>query len=236
MKLLEVSDLHVHYGKIHAIKGLSLDIGSDEIVTLIGANGAGKSTTLRAISGLARHLEGRITFKGQSLIGLSPAQITALGIVHVPEGRRIFSRLSVFENLEMGAYLHKDKKWIKSELERVFDYFPILKQRQSQYAGTLSGGEQQMLAIGRGLMTRPQLLILDEPSMGLAPLIVKQIMGIIKTINASGVPIFLVEQNARQALQIASRGYVLETGQIKLQDKASVLLQEPKVREAYLGG
>lgn len=236
MKLLELKDLHLHYGKIHAVKGLDMEISAGEIVTLIGANGAGKSSTLRAVSGLEAASKGQILFKGQSLLGLSPAQITALGIVHVPEGRRIFSRLSVLENLEMGAYLHKDKKWIAAEMERVYTYFPILKQRSAQYAGTLSGGEQQMLAIGRGLMSKPQLLILDEPSMGLAPLIVKQIMGIIKTINATGVPIFLVEQNARQALQIAHRGYVLETGLIKLHDQASVLLQEPRVREAYLGG
>ena len=236
MTLLELKDLHLHYGKIHAVKGLDISIDAGEIVTLIGANGAGKSSTLRAISGLAKASGGQILFQGKSILGLTPAEITAMGIVHVPEGRRIFSRLTVLENLEMGAYLHKDKAWIASEMQRVFDYFPILQQRRSQYAGTLSGGEQQMLAIGRGLMTRPKLLILDEPSMGLAPLIVKQIMGIIQTINATGVPIFLVEQNARQALQIAHRGYVLETGKIKLQDKASVLLQEPKVREAYLGG
>ncbi|MEZ0375241.1 MAG: ABC transporter ATP-binding protein [Candidatus Sericytochromatia bacterium] len=234
--LLELSDLHLHYGKIHAIKGLNIHIDAGEIVTLIGANGAGKSTTLRAISGLAKPSGGQIRFKGASIMGLTPAQITAQGIVHVPEGRRIFSRLTVLENLEMGAFLIKDKALIKSEMQKVFDYFPILQQRHAQMAGTLSGGEQQMLAIGRGLMSQPQLLILDEPSMGLAPLIVKQIMGIIKTINATGVPIFLVEQNARQALQIAHRGYVLETGQIKLHDQASVLLQEPKVRQAYLGG
>jgi branched-chain amino acid transport system ATP-binding protein len=236
MKLLELIDLHLHYGKIHAIKGLDICVDAGEIVTLIGANGAGKSTTLRAVSGLAKPSKGDIRFKGQSILGLTTAQITALGIVHVPEGRRIFSRLSVLENLEMGAYLLKDKKFIKAEMQKVFDYFPILHQRRSQYAGTLSGGEQQMLAIGRGLMTQPQLLILDEPSMGLAPLIVKQIMGIIKTINATGIPVFLVEQNARQALQIAHRGYVLETGQIKLHDTGAALLQEPKVREAYLGG
>lgn len=236
MKLLELRDLNIHYGKIHAVKGLNIEIASDEIVTLIGANGAGKSSALRAISGLVKASGGQITFEGKSLLGLSPAQITAMGIVHVPEGRRIFSRLTVFENLEMGAYLIKDKALIQRELKQVFDYFPILHQRRTQMAGTLSGGEQQMLAIGRGLMSQPRLLILDEPSMGLAPLIVKQIMGIIKTINATGVPIFLVEQNARQALQIAHRGYVLEIGQIKLHDKASVLLQEPGVREAYLGG
>lgn len=236
MKLLEIKDLHVHYGQIHAIKGVTIEIHSGEIVTLIGANGAGKSTTLRAVSGLVSASQGDIRFGDKSLIGLKPAQITALGIVHVPEGRRVFSRLSVIENLELGAYLVKDKALIRSTLKQVFDYFPILEQRQKQYSGTLSGGEQQMLAIGRALMSQPKLLILDEPSMGLAPLIVKQIMQIIKTINASGVPIFLVEQNAVQALQIANRGYVLETGQIRLHDDASKLLQEPKVRQAYLGG
>lgn len=234
--LLEIKNLHLHYGKIHALKGLDINVDNGEIVTLIGANGAGKSSTLRAVSALVPPSQGEILFQGKSLRGLTTAQITALGIVHVPEGRRIFSRLSVLENLEMGAYLLKDKKFIQSELKRVYDYFPILQQRKSQYAGTLSGGEQQMLAIGRGLMTQPKLLILDEPSMGLAPLIVKQIMQIIQTINATGIPVFLVEQNARQALQIAHRGYVLETGQIKLHDKASALLEEPRVRQAYLGG
>lgn len=236
MKLLEINDLHVHYGQIHAIKGVNIEINSGEIVTLIGANGAGKSTTLRAVSGLVPASQGQIRFGDKNLLGLKPAQITALGIVHVPEGRRVFSRLSVIENLELGAYLIKDKALIQSTLKQVFDYFPILEQRQKQYSGTLSGGEQQMLAIGRALMSQPKLLILDEPSMGLAPLIVKQIMQIIKTINASGVPIFLVEQNAVQALQIAHRGYVLETGRIRLHDQASKLLQEPKVRQAYLGG
>lgn len=236
MKLLEINDLHVHYGQIHAIKGVNIEINSGEIVTLIGANGAGKSTTLRAVSGLVSASQGSIRFGDKNLLGLKPAQITALGIVHVPEGRRVFSRLSVIENLELGAYLIKDKALIQSTLKQVFEYFPILEQRQKQYSGTLSGGEQQMLAIGRALMSQPKLLILDEPSMGLAPLIVKQIMQIIKTINATGVPIFLVEQNAVQALQIAHRGYVLETGQIRLHDQASKLLQEPKVRQAYLGG
>jgi branched-chain amino acid transport system ATP-binding protein len=236
MPLLEIQDLHVHYGQIHALKGVSLEIGATEIVTLIGANGAGKSTTLRAISGLHPSSGGQLRFGEQSLLGRSPADITALGIVHVPEGRRIFSRLNVRENLEMGAYLHRDKARNQAEMERVFDYFPILRQRSQQLAGTLSGGEQQMLAIGRALMTRPRLLILDEPSMGLAPLIVRQIMEIIQTINATGVPIFLVEQNARQALQIADRGYVLETGRIHLHDRAEVLLADPRVRAAYLGG
>ena len=236
MPLLEIQDLHVHYGQIHALKGVSLEIGATEIVTLIGANGAGKSTTLRAVSGLRPPSGGQLRFGEQSLLGRSPADITALGIVHVPEGRRIFSRLNVRENLEMGAYLHRDKTRNQAEMERVFDYFPILRQRSQQLAGTLSGGEQQMLAIGRALMTRPRLLILDEPSMGLAPLIVRQIMEIIQAINATGVPIFLVEQNARQALQIADRGYVLETGRIHLHDRAEVLLADPRVRAAYLGG
>lgn len=234
--LMEIQDLAVYYGKIQALKGISLHIAEGEIVTLIGSNGAGKSTTLRAISGMVAASQGSVSFEGRSLKGLRLDQITAAGIVQVPEGRKIFSRLSVLENLEMGAYLRRDKAGIQADLKKSYEWFPVLFERRQQKAGTLSGGEQQMLAIARAMMTRPRLLLLDEPSMGLAPLIVKQIMAMIQRINQEGLPIFLVEQNAVQALQIAHRGYVLETGHIRLSGPAQDLLNEPQVRQAYLGG
>jgi branched-chain amino acid transport system ATP-binding protein len=235
LALLEIKGLNAHYGKIHALRGIDLEVREGEIVTLIGANGAGKSTTLRAISGMIAP-QGVLTFQGTSLVGKRPAEITALGVVQVPEGRRIFSRLTVLENLELGAYLRKDKDGIKVDIEAQFARFPVLGQRKSQLAGTLSGGEQQMLAIGRALMTRPKLLLLDEPSMGLAPLIVRQIMHIIVEINKQGIPVLLVEQNAKQALAIANRGYVMETGAIRLEGSGQGLMESEEVRHAYLGG
>lgn len=234
--LLDIQDLSVYYGKIQALKGISLSIDEGEIVTLIGSNGAGKSTTLRAISGMVATTQGHIVFQERRLNGLRLDQIMASGIVHVPEGRKIFPRLTVLENLEMGAYLRKDKAGIQADLQKSYGWFPVLFERRQQKAGTLSGGEQQMLAIARAMMGQPRLLLLDEPSMGLAPLIVQQIMAMIKRINQEGIPVFLVEQNAVQALQIAHRGYVLETGHIRLSGPAQDLLNEPQVRQAYLGG
>ncbi|MBM3270821.1 MAG: ABC transporter ATP-binding protein [Candidatus Sericytochromatia bacterium] len=235
MALLAIKGLNAHYGKIHALRGIDMEVREGEIVTLIGANGAGKSTTLRAISGLIP-AQGDLRFLGASLIGKRPAEITAMGVVHVPEGRRIFSRLTVLENLELGAYLRKDRDGIRKDIETQFERFPVLGQRRGQLAGTLSGGEQQMLAIARALLTRPKLLLLDEPSMGLAPLIVRQIMGIIVEINQQGIPVLLVEQNAKQALAIAHRGYVLETGLMRLEGAGEQLLQSAEVKHAYLGG
>lgn len=233
--LLEVENLHVAYGAIRALQGISFHVDKGEIVTLIGANGAGKSTTLRTISGLLRPIAGDIRFNGQSIIKTPPERIVALGISQVPEGRRIFSRLTVRENLEMGAYICKDKRQIAESMERVFASFPRLKERINQIGGTLSGGEQQMLAMGRGLMARPTLLLLDEPSMGLSPILVEEIFNIIQRINAEGTSILLVEQNAAMALSVAHRGYVLETGRIVLEGKAQDLLENPQVRAAYLG-
>ncbi|MDQ7840675.1 MAG: ABC transporter ATP-binding protein [bacterium] len=236
MALLEVEDLHVYYGNIHALKGISLKVDPGEIVTLIGANGAGKSTTLKTISGLLRPRGGRITLAGEALSAMSPHEIVAKGVVHVPEGRRIFGRLTVTENLEMGAFTRTDRNGIGQDLERVFGMFPRLRERRAQVAGTLSGGEQQMLAIGRGLMTRPKVLLLDEPSMGLAPVLVDLIYDSIKEINASGTTILLVEQNAFMALSVAGRGYVLQTGEVVLQGSSSDLQANEEVRRAYLGG
>ncbi len=233
--LLEVENLHVAYGAIRALQGISFHLDKGEIVTLIGANGAGKSTTLRTISGLLRPIAGDIRFNGQSITKLPPERIVTLGISQVPEGRRIFSRLTVRENLEMGAYTCKDKRQIAESMERVFASFPRLKERINQLGGTLSGGEQQMLAMGRGLMARPTLLLLDEPSMGLSPILVEEIFNIIKRVNAEGTSILLVEQNAAMALSVAHRGYVLETGRIVLEGKAQELLEDPQVRAAYLG-
>ena len=233
--LLEVENLHVAYGAIRALQGISFHLDKGEIVTLIGANGAGKSTTLRTISGLLRPMAGDIRFNGQSITKLPPERIVTLGISQVPEGRRIFSRLTVRENLEMGAYTCKDKRQIAESMERVFASFPRLKERVNQLGGTLSGGEQQMLAMGRGLMARPTLLLLDEPSMGLSPILVEEIFNIIKRVNAEGTSILLVEQNAAMALSVAHRGYVLETGRIVLEGKAQELLENPQVRAAYLG-
>lgn len=233
--VLHLQDVHTHYGRIEALKGISLSLKRGEIVTLIGANGAGKTTTLMAISGIVKRTSGDIFYEGKSTTGMSPQDLVAAGISQVPEGRRIFPRLTVLENLEMGAFTRKDKPGIKSDLERVYSLFPILKERKAQKGGTLSGGEQQMLAIGRGLMAKPKLLLLDEPSLGLAPLLVEQIFKIITEIQKQGVTIFLVEQNALKALKTADRGYVLENGVISLEGKASELLMNEKVKASYLG-
>ncbi len=235
MPLLQVEDLHVAYGAIRAIQGISFHIEAGEIVTLIGANGAGKSTTLRTVSGLLRPMQGDVLYQGRSITRTSPERIVKMGISQVPEGRLIFSSLTVLENLEMGAYTRKDKNEIRDTMKQVFTSFPRLEERRTQLGGTLSGGEQQMLAMGRGLMSRPRLLLLDEPSMGLAPILVDEIFEIIKTINAQGTSILLVEQNAAMALSVADRAYVLETGRTVLEGDAKELLHNPEVREAYLG-
>jgi branched-chain amino acid transport system ATP-binding protein len=234
--MLKLDKIDVYYGAIHALKNLSLEVNEGEIVTLIGANGAGKSTTLKTISGLIRPKIGDVLFNEQSIISVPAQNIVKMGISQVPEGRRIFANLTVLENLEMGAYLRKDKAGIKETMEKVFDKFPRLKERLSQRAGTLSGGEQQMLAMGRALMSQPKLLLLDEPSMGLAPILVKEIFSIIKEINDQGTTILLVEQNANMALSIASRAYVLETGRIVASGSASELLASEQIKKAYLGG
>jgi branched-chain amino acid transport system ATP-binding protein len=234
--VLEVKDIEVYYGAIHALKKMSLQVEQGSIVTLIGANGAGKTTTLKTISGILRPRSGTVTFKNVDISKVAPEKIVAMGISQVPEGRRVFAAMSVLENLEMGAYLRKDKKAIAADMENVFGRFPRLKERRKQMAGTLSGGEQQMLAIGRALMARPQLLLMDEPSMGLAPLLVKEIFAIIKDINERGTTILLVEQNAHMALSIADQAYVIETGEIVLQGAAAELLQSEAVKKAYLGG
>ncbi len=236
MALLEVESLHVYYGQIHALKGISLTVEPGEIVTLIGANGAGKSTTLNTISGLLRPRHGRITLAGEDLAALPPHEIVRRGVVQVPEGRRIFGQLTVMENLSMGAYTRTDRDGIQEDLERVFTLFPRLRERRHQVAGTLSGGEQQMLAIGRALMARPKVLLMDEPSMGLAPVLVEQIFETITDINRQGTTVLLVEQNAYMALQIAHRGYVLQTGEIVLSGSARELQANEDVRRAYLGG
>ncbi|MBI2247369.1 MAG: ABC transporter ATP-binding protein [Armatimonadetes bacterium] len=236
MALLHVEDLHVYYGQIHALKGISLEVNAGEIVTLIGANGAGKSTTLKTISGLLRPREGRISLAGEDLAFVPPHEIAARGVVQVPEGRRIFGSLSVRENLMMGAYARTDAKAIQTDMERVFALLPRLKERIDQVAGTLSGGEQQMLAIGRGLMALPKVLLLDEPSMGLAPVLVEQIFDTIAGINQQGTTVLLVEQNAYMALQIAHQGYVLQTGEIVLSGTAKELQANEEVKRAYLGG
>ena len=234
--LLEVKDLGVYYGAINALQGISFHVEKGEIVTLIGANGAGKSTTLNTISGLVRARAGSIKFKEQEITTIPPYEIVSMGIVQVPEGRKIFAPLTVQENLEMGAFSRKDQAGINQSLERVFQSFPRLKERLSQYGGTLSGGEQQMLAMGRGLMANPELLLLDEPSMGLAPVLVEEIFAIIEEINAQGTSILLVEQNAQMALSIASRAYVLETGRLVLEGTAREVADNPEVKVAYLGG
>ena len=235
-KLLEVQDLNVYYGAIHALKGISFHVEKGEIVALIGANGAGKSTTLGTISGLLRPRTGKVLFRGEDLTQSLSDQIVRKGIVQVPEGRKIFATLTVMENLEMGAFTQKDKAAIQSDVQHGFQRFPRLSERRSQLGGTLSGGEQQMLAIARGLMSKPSLLLLDEPSMGLSPLLVEQIFTIIRDINDQGTSILLVEQNAQMALSIADRGYVLETGQVVLEGPAQELLHNDTVIEAYLGG
>lgn len=235
MTLLDVHDIHAYYGNIHALKGISLQVNEGEIVSLIGANGAGKSTTLRVIAGLLPPRFGSIALNGESLQQYKAHQLVGKGIAMVPEGRGVFSRLTVTENLEMGAYHRRDRDGIAKDLRHVFDLFPRLEERRNQVAGTLSGGEQQMLAIGRALMSRPNILLMDEPSMGLAPLLVETIFEIIAEINGDGTTILLVEQNAQMALQIAHRGYVLQTGEIVLQDKASALQRNPMVKKVYLG-
>ena len=234
--LLEVSDINVYYGAIHALRGISLAVDEGEIVTLIGANGAGKSTTLKTISGLLRSRTGALKFAGQSISSMPAHKIVGTGISQVPEGRRVFSNLTVRENLEMGAFRRTDKAGISADMAHAFGLFPRLEERHKQLAGTLSGGEQQMLAIGRGLMSKPKLMLLDEPSMGLAPLLVKEIFSIITEINRLGTTILLVEQNAHMALSIANRAYVLETGAIVLSGPASELAENPEVKKAYLGG
>ncbi len=234
--MLEIKNLDVHFGVIHALKDISLTVNQGEIVTLIGANGAGKTTTLRTISGLKKPTNGSISFEGRDITAMSPQDRVKLGICQVPEGRRVFSTMSVLENLELGAYLRKDKAQINKDLNLIYERFPILEKRKKQAAGTLSGGEQQMLAMGRALMSNPRMLFLDEPSMGLAPLFVKEIFDIIKSINQSGTTILLVEQNASMALQIAHRAYVMETGSIVLSGTGAELMQSDEIKKAYLGG
>lgn len=234
--MLELKGIQTYYGNIQALKGIDLEINEGEIITLIGANGAGKSTTLMSVSGITPPRVGEVLFRGEPIQGKNPNDIVEMGICQVPEGRHIFPRLSVVENLDMGAFLRKDKGQIKQDLDYVFSLFPILAERRHQAGGTLSGGEQQMLAMSRALMARPKLLLLDEPSMGLAPLIIRQIFEIIKKINQeNNTTIFLVEQNANQALQIADRGYVIENGKVTLSDSAESLLSNPDVQKAYLG-
>jgi len=234
MAMLEVEDVHTYYGHIHALKGISLNVDREEIVTLIGANGAGKSTLLNTVSGLLKPRQGSIRLDGEDLLGYPPHEIVVKGIVQVPEGRRVFGRLTVTENLEMGAFSCTDRRLFRANLERVFALFPRLEERRSQVSGTLSGGEQQMLAMGRALMATPRILLLDEPSMGLAPVLVDMIFDTISQLHAGGTTLLLVEQNARMALQVASRGYVLQTGTIVLDDKVEQLRQNEIVRKAYL--
>ena len=233
--MLELRQIDTFYGNIQALYGVSLSVEAGEIITLIGANGAGKSTTLMSISGITSPRRGEIIFKGQSIVGMAPNSIVQLGISQVPEGRHIFPALSVSENLDMGAFLRRDKKGIEDDRAYIYDLFPILKQRRNQPGGNLSGGEQQMLAISRALMARPKLLLLDEPSLGLAPIIIRQIFSIIQRVNADGTTVFLVEQNANQALKVAKRGYVMETGRITMQGTGESLLADEAVRRAYLG-
>jgi branched-chain amino acid transport system ATP-binding protein len=233
--LLEVNELNVYYGAIHALQGISFGVGEGEVVTLIGANGAGKSTTLNSLSGLLQSRSGSVHFRGADLSLAMAEEIVHRGIIQVPEGRKIFGTLTVMENLEMGAFTRSDKAEIETSLARVFKSFPRLKDRQKQLGGTLSGGEQQMLAIARGLMAKPQLLLLDEPSMGLSPILVEEIFAIIQEINRGGTSILLVEQNAQMALSVANRGYVLETGRIVLEGSGEELLHDPEVAAAYLG-
>ncbi len=233
--ILEIREVHTYYGHVHALKGISLSIAPGEIVALIGANGAGKTTTLRTVSGLLRPRDGEVFINGKSIQGIPAHEIVFMGVSHAPEGRKIFSTLTVNENLNMGAYTLSDKKRIEEHRERIFTLFPRLKERRSQLAGTLSGGEQQMLAIGRALMSDPKVLLLDEPSLGLAPLLVRAIFDTVREINRAGTTILLVEQNARAALKLAHKGYVLETGSIVLSGPAATLLADERVRKAYLG-
>ena len=233
--MLEVRDLRVHYGTVEAVKGVSFHLDASEMISLIGANGAGKSTILRSLTGLVQPSAGTISFENISLVGLSPHQIIRMGIGHVPEGRRLFPKMTVLENLKMGAYLQRSKAEVAATLERIYEHFPILKERGQQRAGSLSGGEQQMLATARALMNRPRLLMLDEPSIGLSPIMTAEIGKIVQQINAMGVSVMLVEQNAMLALTIAQRSYVLETGHIVMQGQAQDLLQDEGVKKAYLG-
>jgi branched-chain amino acid transport system ATP-binding protein len=235
MALLELTDVHTFYGNIEALKGISLEVEEGEIVTLIGSNGAGKSTTLRSISGLTPPREGSIKFEGREIGETAPQDIVRLGISQAPEGRKIFHRMSVRENLDLGAYLRRDGDEVEEDVQRVYDLFPRLEERQKQKAGTMSGGEQQMLAIGRALMAKPKLLLLDEPSMGLAPILVERIYETVAQINQQGTTILLVEQNANFALDVSKRGYVLETGAVAVSDEAGALRDNPEVQKAYLG-
>jgi len=234
--MLDIENLHVYYGGIHALKGISLEVPEGKVVTLIGANGAGKSTTLRTISGIVKPREGRITFEGKDMTGLPSYAVVGMGIAMVPEGRRVFTNLTVLENLLVGAHSRRDSVGVQRDLEWVYELFPILKERTSQSAGTLSGGEQQMLAVGRALMSRPRLLLMDEPSLGLAPNLVKEVIKTIEQLHDEGTTILLVEQNARAALRIADYGYILETGEIVLQGTGEELVHNDDVRKAYLGG
>ncbi len=233
--MLKIQDLHVYYGMIHALKGLSFEVNEGEIITLIGANGAGKTTTLHAITGLLRPKSGKIIFDGKDLTKAPAHKIVEMGMAHVPEGRRVFQSLTVLANLKLGAYTKHSKAEVAETLEMVYDRFPRLKERASQIAGTLSGGEQQMLAMGRALMSKPRIILMDEPSMGLSPLLVSEIFDIIKSISAGGATVLLVEQNAKKALSIADRAYVMETGRIVLSGKASELMNDDSVKKAYLG-
>ena len=235
MAMLEVKDIHVFYGMIHALKGVSFEVSQGEVIALIGANGAGKTTTLHTVTGLLRAKKGSILFEGQDITRVPAHKIVQMGIAHVPEGRRVFSQLSVFDNLKMGAFTRKDKQEIEESLEIVYRRFPRLEERKNQRAGTLSGGEQQMLAMGRALMSRPRLIVMDEPSMGLSPILVNEIFDIIKVVSESGTTVLLVEQNAKKALSIADRAYVLETGSVTMEGRASDLLHDEKVQKAYLG-
>jgi branched-chain amino acid transport system ATP-binding protein len=235
MPLLEIKDIHTYYGNIHALKGISLTVEKGEIVTLIGSNGAGKTTTLRSICGIQKPRQGKVLLEGEDINPFKPHEIVSKGVAMVPEGRGIFARLTVAENLDLGSYTRRDRAPVQKDLERVFSIFPRLKEREHQVAGTLSGGEQQMLATGRALMAHPRLLLMDEPSMGLAPVLVEAIFNVIKVINQEGTTILLVEQNALMALSIAQRGYVIQTGQIVLQDTAANLKNNEMVQKAYLG-
>jgi branched-chain amino acid transport system ATP-binding protein len=235
MPILEVNDVHTYYGNIHALKGVSISVEDGEVVTLIGSNGAGKSTTLKTISGLLRPKRGSVSFQGKRIDNVPADEVVKLGIAQSPEGRRIFSRMTVMENLEMGAFARTDRAAIKADMERVFELFPRLRERTNQKGGTMSGGEQQMLAIGRALMSKPKLLLLDEPSMGLSPLLVETIFGVVRDINKLGTTVLLVEQNALMALQVANRGYVMQTGTIVIEDTSENLLKSEIVRKTYLG-
>ena len=235
MAMLEVRDLQVYYGMIHAIKGISFDVNQGEVIALIGANGAGKTTTLHTITGLLAPKSGSVLFEGKDITKVPAHKIVSMGMAHVPEGRRVFAELSVYENLKMGAYTRKDKKEIEESLANVYKRFPRLEERKNQMAGTLSGGEQQMLAMGRALMSKPKIILMDEPSMGLSPIFVNEIFDIIRAVSKSGTTVLLVEQNAKKALSISDRAYVLETGTITMSGKAKDLLEDEAVKKAYLG-